>query len=396
MSRSTRRTDHDDWKNSSSAKRGSYFGSVPKRVKKNLSKIRESRTTKRLTENRRKSVKVRERRSEGVRHRHKKAQETKRRLGTIIKEDEEEIERLSAIQTALNKKVLREEEELESVGKDNKALEKRRKKFADIYNTLVKENNRLCDEGLRLQEEMKRSKRNKTKQREQYNELIEAAARIETRLNKELSESNVLFNKRMNVLRDRIQELQGEVLRTRYDDTVVELEMAREHHERVSQLMTDLKFELSDRKALGLHQALRKTLHAQKEKESKLHQIILHLQKEQHVTNVRLRVLGEESKKYKRSLGLVDDDSVDDDNVATDRKDSSVKELSTSVSKLEEKLRLARLHTSRLQNHLKSDEFKNKSKEEKRLVELEKQRSELLIRAQELEELLCEEDGSNY
>ena len=110
--------------------------------------------------------------------------------------------------------------------------------------------------------------------------------------------------------------------------------------------------------------------------------------KRKHVTNVRLHVLDEESKKYKRSLGLVDDDSVDGD-VTSDRKDGNVKELSNSVSKLEEKLRLARLHTSRLQNHLKSDEFKNKSTEEKRLLELEKQRSELLIRAQELEEL-CE------
>ena len=57
-----------------------------------------------------------------------------------------------------------------------------------------------------------------------------------------------------------------------------------------------------------------------------------------------------------------------------------------SVSRLEEKLQLARIHTTKLENHLKSDEFKNKSKEEKRLMELEKQRSELLIRAQDLEE----------
>lgn len=73
-----------------------------------------------------------------------------------------------------------------------------------------------------------------------------------------------------------------------------------------------------------------------------------------------------------------------DENVKTD---SDVKNLSNSVSKLEEKLRLARLHTTRLEDHLKSDEFKHKSKEEKRLFKLEQQRSELLIRAQELEEL---------
>lgn len=296
-SRSTRRTDHDDWEKMSSSKRGSYFGSVPKRVKKNLSKIRESRTEKRLTENRRKSVKVLERRSEGVRHQHKRSQDVKRRLGTIIKEDEEEIERLRAIKTALNEKVLKEEEELETVGKDNKALKKRKNKIANIYSTLVKANNKLCDQGLRLQEEMKRSKRDKEEQREQYQNLIQAAGRIKNRLTNELSESNKLFNERMDILRKRVKDLQDNVLRTRYDDTVVELEMAREHHERVSQLMTDLRFELSDKKALGLHQALRKTLHAQKQKESKLHQIILHLQKEQHVTNVRLRILGEESKK---------------------------------------------------------------------------------------------------
>ena len=296
-SRSTCRTDHDDWEKMSSSKRGSYFGSVPKRVKKNLSKIRESRTEKRLTENRRKSVKVLERRSEGVRHQHKRSQDVKRRLGTIIKEDEEEIERLRAIKTALNEKVLKEEEELETVGKDNKALKKRKNKIANIYSTLVKANNKLCDQGLRLQEEMKRSKRDKEEQREQYQNLIQAADRIKNRLTNELSESNKLFNERMDLLRKRVKDLQDNVLRTRYDDTVVELEMAREHHERVSQLMTDLRFELSDKKALGLHQALRKTLHAQKQKESKLHQIILHLQKEQHVTNVRLRILGEESKK---------------------------------------------------------------------------------------------------
>lgn len=387
---SIRRTDHDNWKTTSSTKRGSYFGSVPKRVKQNLSKIRKSasrsKKVERLMSNRRKSVKVLERRSEGVRHQHKQIKEMKRRLGTVIKEDEEEIQRLQSIKNALSKKIDHKDEELNIVGQDNKALEKRRKKFSDIYNTAVKANNKLCDEGTRLQEEMKRSKRDKTEQREKFGELVQAAARIKTRLENELDSANKMFHERMSTLKNKIQELEHDVLKTRYDDTVVELEMTREKHERVSQLQTDLRFELSEKKAWKLHQALRRTLHAQKQKETKLHKIISHLQKEQHVTDVRRSVIEKELRKYKKALGLEVEEEEEDSLKNNQQKEEEKENMIRSVSRLEEKLQLARIHTTKLENHLKSDEFKNKSKEEKRLMELEKQRSELLIRAQDLEE----------
>jgi len=413
---SRQRTDHGNWQTTSSQKRGSYFGTNVLKTTKGGSRLDNPKIRKNKV-----SHSTLERKAEGIRHQHMLHRMRANKYAQIISADEADIRRLKGIKDALNRKIHEEDDTLADVGGKKARMEGQLISVRKIHSALSKQNKELCARRLRLQQELKAGHQLVGDQKRRFKEVVAVSHGVVFEVQSELERAEALFSKRMEELDSMRMALIRDLKEVEASVDLSELDARRKANERRKSQLALLRQALIEAKAFTLHKALVSTVSASHEQSRRLHQIIAHLQAEQHKTNeqtdnmtAEVNVLKEELEAQEKAHQMLCEQGYagakafeasaavngegigspltkmtrDRDHAAAlvaNQEGGETQQMKESIGRLEKKLSAAQLHTQRLQSHLQGERERHDGVERETREHLEKERTELLRKAQQLE-----------
>lgn len=396
--RSDRRTDHKNWKSTSSQKRGSYFGSYRLSVSNEIAEKKggaQARNSPARPDRRRrrKSNRILERAAEGDDHQHDKEQNEMRRLGKIVVEREDTVDQLEGVRNALTDKIASRDELLKETSEKREEVKQAQAKFQNLLDLVIKENKNLEEQEKDNRCALKENKAELEKEQDRFRDLQLASDRVENRLKRELKQAKILFNSRMERLKMTLGDVQGKLCAEDAETTQTVLTETEMKHENMYETADELRRDLIKAKAWKLHKALRSTLRANKKHEQRLHGIIAHLQGQQHETNGKRDLLLAKRNVVRKDLenaemlyeNMCKTLASEDHDLVIGRVAGGDADPSESAARLRAKLATARSHSRRLADLLGSTKA---SRQTEKVKGLATERQRLLVYAQTLEKKL--------
>lgn len=411
---SRRRVEPQAWKRTSTRKRGTAYGSAPTKTnKQGLSQANGRKQHSRVQHA------TLERNAEGYRHQHVLNGLRTHMYEQVISTDEAEVYRLKGIKDALTSKIILKDETMVEVGEMKSHMKDEMTSTEKIRSALVKQNNELGARRNRLQQELKAGQKIVEDQKARFKEVVSVSKDVIIEVEGELEAAESMFLRRMEDLNTRNQQLVGAIKEVEASVDLTELAARRKESQQQKEDVGELKQALMDCKALTLHRALVTTMVSSHDQSKRLHQIIAHLQAEQHKTNERseimtaeVNVLQEELETQENAQQMLCEEGyagakafeaaaaekgvevgspltkMTRDHAAAAcmiPESAERQEMNAKVAKLQAKLSAAQLHTERLHTHLQAERQRHSDVERDTREQLEKERTELLRSAQQLE-----------
>jgi len=360
-----------------------------------------------------------ERNAEGYRHQHVRDGLQTHMYEEVIARDEAEVLRLQGVKDALTAKIHDEDEKIHEVGEMKVHMQDELTTEKKIQSALLKQNNELCARRERLQQEFKAGIQLVEDEKARFKQVVTVSKNVIVEVRGELERAESIFLSRVEALSDKSKRLVCDIKKVEATVDLTELEARRETSINQKDEVYELKQALVQAKAYTLHKALVSTMSASHDQSKRLHQIIAHLQAEQHKTNERTEIMTAEVNVLKEELDAQENAHqmlceegyagakafeaaaaekgaemgspltklAPRYKAAADDKSPSKEsmQMSAKIAKLGVKLSAARSHTQRLHTHLQGERQRHNDVERDTREQLEKERTELLRNAQQLE-----------